>query len=176
MWTDLQTRYFQFDSLVFFPACECNRSGSKHRVCNQNTGQCVCKDHVVGRTCHKCADGYVQGSSPFAPCIRKYYVITLLSIYYVITLLSIYYVITLLSITSSSFCVLLHHPCKYYVIIFPRITVLRHGNILSTQAGFQKKIPKKPKIARQTSFELLDIEKKAACRHGITRKTRSLRL
>jgi hypothetical protein len=58
-------------SFFFFTACECHLIGSSGTVCNQVTGQCPCKDGVVGLTCNRCAKGYQQSRSPIAPCVSK---------------------------------------------------------------------------------------------------------
>ncbi|CAG0916328.1 unnamed protein product [Notodromas monacha] len=51
-------------------ACECHLIGSSGTVCHQVTGQCPCKDGVVGLTCNRCAKGYQQSRSPIAPCVK----------------------------------------------------------------------------------------------------------
>ncbi|KAK3797458.1 hypothetical protein RRG08_049290 [Elysia crispata] len=40
-------------------------------MCNQTNGQCICKEGVVGLTCNRCKQGYIQSKSPVAPCIKK---------------------------------------------------------------------------------------------------------
>ncbi|XP_008199140.1 netrin-1 [Tribolium castaneum] len=50
--------------------CDCHPIGSSGRTCNQATGQCPCKDGVVGTTCNRCAKGYQQSRSHIAPCIK----------------------------------------------------------------------------------------------------------
>ncbi|CAI4225551.1 unnamed protein product [Auanema sp. JU1783] len=50
--------------------CQCHPVGSLGRSCNQETGQCVCKDGVAGLTCNRCAKGYQQSRSSVNPCIR----------------------------------------------------------------------------------------------------------
>src|SRR6218665_900065 len=55
--------------------CECHPVGSMGRNCNQTTGQCLCKEGVIGLLCNRCADGYQQTSSPVAPCVSKYTII-----------------------------------------------------------------------------------------------------
>ena len=32
--------------------------GASSDICDKVTGQCTCKDHVVGRVCHECEDNY----------------------------------------------------------------------------------------------------------------------
>lgn len=54
-----------------FAACDCHPIGASGKTCNQNTGQCPCKDGVTGITCNRCARGYQQSRSHIAPCIRK---------------------------------------------------------------------------------------------------------
>ncbi|XP_058469730.1 laminin subunit alpha-2 isoform X2 [Solea solea] len=34
--------------------CQCHTNGSAHEVCNKQTGQCPCKDNVVGQQCDEC--------------------------------------------------------------------------------------------------------------------------
>uniref|UniRef100_A0A8D0H7E9 Netrin-3 n=1 Tax=Sphenodon punctatus TaxID=8508 RepID=A0A8D0H7E9_SPHPU len=51
-------------------ACDCHPVGAAGKTCNQTTGQCPCKDGVTGLTCNRCAKGYQQSRSPFAPCIK----------------------------------------------------------------------------------------------------------
>ncbi|KAJ8969560.1 hypothetical protein NQ317_000760 [Molorchus minor] len=50
--------------------CDCHPIGASGRTCNQQTGQCPCKDGVVGIICNRCAKGYQQSRSHIAPCIR----------------------------------------------------------------------------------------------------------
>ncbi|GJQ76983.1 hypothetical protein Trydic_g15178 [Trypoxylus dichotomus] len=50
--------------------CNCHPIGSSGKTCNQITGQCPCKDGVVGTTCNRCDHGYQQSRSQIAPCIR----------------------------------------------------------------------------------------------------------
>lgn len=43
--------------------CQCNRDGTQETgfgppVCDQLTGQCQCKVHVVGKNCDRCEDGF----------------------------------------------------------------------------------------------------------------------
>ncbi|XP_046352056.1 netrin-1-like isoform X2 [Haliotis rufescens] len=51
-------------------ACDCHPVGALGKTCNQTTGQCPCKDGVIGLTCNRCAKGYQQSKSHIAPCIR----------------------------------------------------------------------------------------------------------
>ncbi|XP_043503789.1 netrin-1-like [Polistes fuscatus] len=50
--------------------CDCHPIGASGKTCNQNTGQCPCKDGVTGTTCNRCARGYQQSRSHIAPCIK----------------------------------------------------------------------------------------------------------
>ncbi|XP_074026826.1 netrin-A [Leptinotarsa decemlineata] len=50
--------------------CDCHPIGASGKTCNQATGQCPCKDGVVGITCNRCAKGYQQSRSHIAPCIK----------------------------------------------------------------------------------------------------------
>ncbi|CAF0743846.1 unnamed protein product [Rotaria sp. Silwood1] len=52
--------------------CNCHPVGSRGKVCNQTTGQCLCKDGVTGLRCDRCMKGYQQTKSPVAPCIKTY--------------------------------------------------------------------------------------------------------
>ncbi|KAK3093068.1 hypothetical protein FSP39_010666 [Pinctada imbricata] len=38
--------------------CECHPQGSTSQFCDPVSGQCQCKDHVTGRRCDRCADGF----------------------------------------------------------------------------------------------------------------------
>ena len=59
--------------MFLFLACDCHPVGALGRTCNGTTGQCPCKDGVIGLTCNRCAPGYQQSKSPIAPCISKNY-------------------------------------------------------------------------------------------------------
>ncbi|UJR33182.1 hypothetical protein I4U23_020637 [Adineta vaga] len=50
--------------------CNCHPVGSRSKVCNQTTGQCPCKDGVIGLRCDRCMKGYQQTKSPLAPCVK----------------------------------------------------------------------------------------------------------
>ncbi|XP_049819534.1 netrin-1 isoform X2 [Aethina tumida] len=50
--------------------CDCHPVGASGKTCNQATGQCPCKDGVIGITCNRCAKGYQQSRSHIAPCIK----------------------------------------------------------------------------------------------------------
>lgn len=52
-------------------ACQCHPMGAVGLWCNQTSGQCLCRDGVMGLRCNRCAPGYKQGHSPLRPCIRK---------------------------------------------------------------------------------------------------------
>ncbi|KAL4658270.1 netrin-3-like [Arapaima gigas] len=52
-------------------ACDCHPVGAAGKTCNQTTGQCPCKDGVMGVTCNRCAQGYQQSRSLVAPCISE---------------------------------------------------------------------------------------------------------
>ena len=38
----------------FCKPCECNKYGSQTAQCDPRTGQCLCKEKYVGRTCGQC--------------------------------------------------------------------------------------------------------------------------
>lgn len=40
--------------LSCFAACQCHTNGSVSEVCNKDTGQCQCRENVVGRQCEEC--------------------------------------------------------------------------------------------------------------------------
>ncbi|XP_038831729.1 netrin-1-like [Salvelinus namaycush] len=50
--------------------CQCHPMGAVGLWCNQTSGQCLCRDGVMGLRCNRCAPGYKQGHSPLRPCIR----------------------------------------------------------------------------------------------------------
>ncbi|KAL7875860.1 hypothetical protein AOLI_G00108230 [Acnodon oligacanthus] len=50
--------------------CQCHPLGAVGHWCNQATGQCLCREGVMGQRCNRCAPGYKQGRSPLRPCIR----------------------------------------------------------------------------------------------------------
>lgn len=50
--------------------CNCHPHGSMGKICDQNTGQCPCKEGVTGRQCDKCAEGYRNTKSPIVPCVK----------------------------------------------------------------------------------------------------------
>lgn len=52
-------------------ACACHAIGSTGKSCDNQSGQCTCKEGVSGLTCNRCARGYVQSRSHVAPCISK---------------------------------------------------------------------------------------------------------
>ena len=45
--------------------------GSASKSCNQNSGQCECKEGVTGIRCDRCMKGYRQSNSPIVPCESK---------------------------------------------------------------------------------------------------------
>ncbi|XP_051500882.1 laminin subunit alpha-2 [Myxocyprinus asiaticus] len=50
-------------------SCQCHINGSLTEVCHQETGQCQCRQHVVGRQCDECLAGtHMQGSQGCVPC------------------------------------------------------------------------------------------------------------
>ncbi|XP_055952530.1 laminin subunit alpha-1-like isoform X1 [Argiope bruennichi] len=49
--------------------CSCNPKGSQSSQCDLTTGQCVCKPGVIGRTCHRCADGFGNLEAGCEPCV-----------------------------------------------------------------------------------------------------------
>ncbi|XP_051580076.1 netrin-1 [Myxocyprinus asiaticus] len=51
-------------------SCQCHPMGAVGHWCNQSTGQCLCREGVIGQRCNRCAPGYKQGQSPHRPCIR----------------------------------------------------------------------------------------------------------
>ncbi|KAK1797167.1 hypothetical protein P4O66_008560, partial [Electrophorus voltai] len=50
--------------------CQCHPLGAVGPSCNQSSGQCFCREGVMGQRCNRCAPGYRQGNSPLLPCIR----------------------------------------------------------------------------------------------------------
>nr|XP_023028946.1 laminin subunit alpha-2-like [Leptinotarsa decemlineata] len=55
-------------SLSNCKACECDPIGSITKQCDNNTGQCHCKDKFTGRTCDKCEIGYGNVTALCTPC------------------------------------------------------------------------------------------------------------
>uniref|UniRef100_A0A8C2J1H4 Laminin subunit alpha 2 n=1 Tax=Cyprinus carpio TaxID=7962 RepID=A0A8C2J1H4_CYPCA len=50
-------------------ACQCHSNGSLSELCHQETGQCQCRQHVVGRQCDECMSGlHMQGAQGCVPC------------------------------------------------------------------------------------------------------------
>lgn len=48
--------------------CECNIDGSLSFNCETYSGQCSCRDNVIGRDCSECKTGYYG----FPRCQRKF--------------------------------------------------------------------------------------------------------
>ena len=48
-------------------SCGCNLAGSRSTLCNDVTGECVCKQYVTGLSCDQCRPGFqfLQASNPF---------------------------------------------------------------------------------------------------------------
>jgi len=42
----------------FCKPCQCNMYGSRNSECDPRTGQCLCKEKYIGRTCGQCKDGF----------------------------------------------------------------------------------------------------------------------
>lgn len=49
--------------------CDCHPVGSRGKICDQATGQCPCKEGVIGRTCNDCKEGYRKTTAVAAPCV-----------------------------------------------------------------------------------------------------------
>ncbi|XP_044750495.1 laminin subunit alpha-1 [Coccinella septempunctata] len=49
-------------------ACLCDPVGSLYKECDNETGQCQCKPHYIGRTCDKCEEGFGNATGGCAPC------------------------------------------------------------------------------------------------------------
>ena len=47
-----------------FTDCKCNYRGSVSKSCDNNTGICACKPHIVGAKCDQCDEGYYGWSWP----------------------------------------------------------------------------------------------------------------
>ncbi|XP_030761277.1 laminin subunit alpha-1-like [Sitophilus oryzae] len=48
--------------------CECDPLGSISKQCHNETGQCVCREKFVGRTCDRCEVGYGNVTALCQPC------------------------------------------------------------------------------------------------------------
>ncbi|XP_013386515.1 usherin-like [Lingula anatina] len=48
--------------------CNCDPLGSNDQYCDPTTGQCRCKDNVVGKQCDRCSDGYYDFEGGCKPC------------------------------------------------------------------------------------------------------------
>lgn len=55
--------------LSLFLACDCNPTGSLSDKCNQETGNCSCKNNYRGRTCDICEHGYYD----YPSCLCKFF-------------------------------------------------------------------------------------------------------
>ncbi|XP_060740347.1 laminin subunit alpha-2 isoform X3 [Tachysurus vachellii] len=49
--------------------CGCNINGSVSEVCNKETGQCQCHQHVLGRVCNECLPGHWLDSGVCRQCV-----------------------------------------------------------------------------------------------------------
>ena len=49
--------------------CECNEKGSKSQDCDKTSGDCDCKENVVGKHCDQCKEGF----GGFPDCKSKYF-------------------------------------------------------------------------------------------------------
>ena len=53
-----------FSCKIYFTDCKCNERGSVGKTCDNNTGICACKPHIVGAKCDQCDEGYYGWSWP----------------------------------------------------------------------------------------------------------------
>ena len=58
-------------------ACKCNENGSVGDECDETSGQCTCKNNVIGEKCTQCANGYwgfseCQGMKNYEKNHRKF--------------------------------------------------------------------------------------------------------
>ena len=60
-----------FSFKIFITDCKCSERGSVGKTCDNNTGRCTCKPHIVGTKCDQCDEGYYGWSWP--DCKRKYF-------------------------------------------------------------------------------------------------------
>ena len=44
--------------------CTCNMDGSVDNVCDVTTGECTCKDNIIGELCDEVADGWWNFPTP----------------------------------------------------------------------------------------------------------------
>ena len=51
-------RVFSFQFFILPSECECNPDGSMDQNCDDTTGKCTCKEHIVGDKCDQCASGF----------------------------------------------------------------------------------------------------------------------
>ena len=56
---------------ISFTECGCIEKGCIHKSCDNDTGECKCKPHVVGAKCDKCEDGYFG----WPDCERKIFIL-----------------------------------------------------------------------------------------------------
>ena len=49
---------YHIENLYFLKDCGCHADGAIHNKCNDTTGICSCKPHVIGHKCEKCEPGY----------------------------------------------------------------------------------------------------------------------
>ncbi|KAJ8267959.1 hypothetical protein COCON_G00131310 [Conger conger] len=55
-----ESETFSYHPLLGCEGCECSPTGINGTAesCNETTGQCTCKDHIDGRQCDRCTEGY----------------------------------------------------------------------------------------------------------------------
>lgn len=67
-------------NFFYFAACMCYTPGtvSGLNVCDQESGQCICKVDVTGQNCDTCIDGFygLTENNPFG-CVGMYIVVLL---------------------------------------------------------------------------------------------------
>lgn len=51
--------------------CKCHPYGSVGKSCNQSSGQCFCKEGVMGLRCDRCKQGYIMTRNPVTPCEKE---------------------------------------------------------------------------------------------------------
>lgn len=57
-----------FSNLSSLAACQCHTNGSVSDVCNKETGQCQCRENVVGRQCDECVVSISIDANNFFGC------------------------------------------------------------------------------------------------------------